>query len=192
MSNRSVYFNGQYVPDTEARVSIFDSALMVGDMAFEMTRTYNQQLFKLREHLERLYASLRLLEIDCGLTIEEMEQKTYECLERNIPTESNEMDWQIMHNVSRGPLSLYTSLFPQGLEPTVTISCWPLITHMGRFAPKYKTGVDIVIPAQQAIPAHLLDAKAKTRSRLHYQMASLQAAHESPVRGLCCSTPMAF
>ena len=88
MSVRTVYFNGAFVPESEARVSIFDSALMYGDMAFEMTRTFNHKPFRLREHLERLYGSLRLLEIDCGLTIDEMERATLATLERNIPTES--------------------------------------------------------------------------------------------------------
>ena len=176
MSSRVVYFNGQFVPESEARVSIFDSALMYGDMAFEMTRTYNRRPFKLREHLDRLYGSLKLLEIDCGLTIDEMERITLETLERNLPTESADMDWQIMHDVSRGPLDVYRTAFPDGLRPTVSINCWPLITHMGGFASKYASGVHMVIPAQQALPAHLIDAKAKTRSRLHYQMANLQAA----------------
>ncbi len=176
MSSRVVNFNGQFVPESEARVSIFDSALMYGDMAFEMTRTYNRRPFKLREHLDRLYASLRLLEIDCGLSIDEMERITLETLERNLPTESADMDWQIMHDVSRGPLDVYRTAFPDGLRPTVSINCWPLITHMGGFASKYASGVHMVIPAQQALPAHLIDAKAKTRSRLHYQMALLQAA----------------
>ena len=176
MSSRVVYFNGQFVPESEARVSIFDSALMYGDMAFEMTRTYNRRPFKLREHLDRLDASLRLLEIDCGLSIDEMERITLETLERNLPTESADMDWQIMHDVSRGPLDVYRTAFPDGLQPTVSINCWPLITHMGGFASKYASGVHMVIPAQHALPAHLIDAKAKTRSRLHYQMANLQAA----------------
>lgn len=176
MSERSVYFNGQFVPESEARVSIFDSALMFGDMAFEMTRTYNQTPFRLQEHLERLYGSLKLMEIDCGLTLEEMKQLTLETLERNLPTESTDMDWQIMHDVSRGPLPVYETVFPDGLRPTVSINCWPLITHMANFAPSYEAGVHLVIVAQQAVPAHLVDPKAKTRSRLHYQMANLQAA----------------
>jgi branched-chain amino acid aminotransferase len=173
---RAVYFNGDYVPESEARVSIFDSALMFGDMAFEMTRTYGGRPFCLREHLDRLYGSLRLMEINCGLTIDEMERATLETLERNQPTEPHDVDWQIMHNVSRGPLAVYRSVFPEGVQPTVTINCWPLITHMGGFASKYETGVSLVIPAQQTLPAHLVDPKAKTRSRLHYQMAQLQAA----------------
>jgi len=173
---RVVYFNGSFVPESEARVSIFDSALMYGDMAFEMTRTYQHRPFKLREHLDRLYRSLRLLEIDCGLSRDDMERLTLETLERNLATEPADMDWQIMHDVSRGPLDLYGTAFPDGLRATISINCWPLITHMGRFASRYASGVDVVIPAQQAVPAHLVDPKAKTRSRLHYQLANLQAA----------------
>jgi len=71
MSHRTVYFNGRFVPEAEARVSIFDSALMYGDMAFEMTRTYNHRPYKLREHLDRLYGPLRLLEIECGLSLDD-------------------------------------------------------------------------------------------------------------------------
>ena len=174
MSDRGVFLNGEYVPESEACISIFDSALMFGDMAFEMTRTFNQQCFQLRPHLERLYSSLRLLEIDCGLTIDEMDRITRETLERNLSTEANDVDWQIMHDVSRGPLPLYGSVFPEGVRPTVSINCWPLITHMGGFAETYSSGVQLMIPAQQAIPAHLMDMKAKTRSRMHYQLAQMQ------------------
>jgi branched-chain amino acid aminotransferase len=176
MAGRVVYSNGDFVAEQDARVSIFDSALMFGDMAFEMTRTYGQRPFRLREHLDRLYASLRLLEIDCGISIEKMEQLTQATLEKNLPTESDDVDWQIMHDISRGPLSIYETAFPQGLQPTVLINCWPLITHMGGFAASYDQGVDLFIPAQLAIPAHLVDPKAKTRSRLHYQLAVLQGA----------------
>ena len=164
MPSRTVYLNGKFVPESEARVSIFDSALMYGDMPFEMTRTFGQKPFCLREHLERLYNSMRLLEIDCGLTIDEMEHATQETLKKNIPTEADDMDWQIMHDVSRGPLPLYKTAFPEPAQPTVSINCWPLITHMGTFAPKYESGVSLMIPAQQTLPAHLVDLKARPRA----------------------------
>lgn len=180
MTNRTVYFNGEYVAEADARVSIFDSALMFGDMAFEMTRTFGQKPFRLRSHLERLYASLRLLEIECGLTIDEMEELTLETLRRNIGTEAEDVDWQIMHDVSRGPLSLYSTVFPDGGRPTVSINCWPLIKHMGRFAENYTAGVDVAIVSQPAIPATMLDPKAKTRSRAHYQLARLQGERIGP------------
>lgn len=174
MANRVVYFNGQFVPESQARVSIFDSALMFGDMAFEMTRTYRHKTFRLRDHIHRLYAALKLMEIDCGLSMDEMEEVTEETVRRNTPTEAGDVDWQIMHDVSRGPLPLYRVAFTEEIRPTVSINCWPLMTHTGRFARNYETGVNLVVPSQQAIPAHLLDPKAKTRSRLHYQLANLQ------------------
>ena len=89
MAGRVVYFSGEFVPERDANVSIFDCALMYGDMAFEMTRTFAGTPFKLREHLERLYGSLRLLEIDCGLTIDEMEEQTLLTLEKNRSTEED-------------------------------------------------------------------------------------------------------
>ncbi len=192
MSRRVVYFNGQYIAESEARVSIFDSALMSGDMAFEMTRTYCQQPFRLKEHLDRLYASLRLLEIDCGMPQAEMERITRDLLERNLPTEAADMDWQIMHDVSRGPLDIYRTTFPDGIRPTISINCWPLVTHTGGFAAKYDSGVHLVIPAQQTLPGHLVDPKAKTRSRVHYQMAIMQANRMGPGRWAALLDPDGF
>ena len=54
-AGRLVYVNGQFVAEADAKVSIFDSALMFGDMVFEMTRSFNKKQFMLREHLERMY-----------------------------------------------------------------------------------------------------------------------------------------
>jgi branched-chain amino acid aminotransferase len=62
---RTVYFNGKLVPETEAKISIYDSALMFGDMVFEMTRSFNKKQFKLREHIDRLYAGVKVLRIPC-------------------------------------------------------------------------------------------------------------------------------
>jgi branched-chain amino acid aminotransferase len=174
MTNRVVYHNGQFVPEREARISMFDSGLMYGDMAFEMTRTFNQQLFHLRDHLQRLWDSLAFLQIDCGLSLDELERLTRETLARNLPTEASDVDWHVRHDISRGPLGLYASTFPE-VRPTVLISCWPLIRHMGSFAPLYDTGVDVVISAQHALPASIINPLAKTRSRVHFQLANLLA-----------------
>ena len=82
-------------------------------------------------------------------------------------------------DVSRGTMGIYHSVGVGGDNdggPTVSINCWPLITHQGSYAPNYTNGVDLVVSPVQQLPAHLLDLKAKTRSRLHYQMAQLAAA----------------
>jgi len=179
MSDRQVYFNGEFVSEQEARVSIFDSALMFGDMVFDMTRTYRQKPFRLRAHLERTYSGLRYLGIDCGLTLEAMEAATLETLARNLPALEG-ADAQIMHNISRGPLGIYKSVFGGCIGPTVTISCWPYWWHLAGYAPLYQSGVNAVVPPQRSVPAHLIDPKVKNRSRVYYQVANLQAQTVDP------------
>ena len=177
---RTVYVSGSFVPESEAGFSIFDSALMYGDVIFETTRTFNGQPFRLQEHIERLYVGLRTLEIDCGLSAEEMEAATLETIERNRACFEDARDFQIVHNVSRGPMGLYKTVFGGEVGPTVTINCWPLTWHLAAFAEAYVTGVHAVVPAQRSVPSRLIDPKIKNRSRIYYQMANLQAQKVDP------------
>ena len=179
MAIRKVYFNGSYVSEQEARVSIFDSALMFGDMVFDMTRTYRQKPFRLRHHLERTFAGLRYLDIDCGMTIDEMEQVTLETLRINLPALEG-AEAQIMHNISRGPLGVYKSVFDGELRPTVTINCWPYWWHLAPYGALYRGGAHAVVPGQHSVPAHLIDPKVKNRSRVYYQMANQQVRAVDP------------
>jgi branched-chain amino acid aminotransferase len=173
---RQVYLNGTFVPESEAKISIFDSALMFGDMVFEVTRTFRHVPFLLHEHLERLYLGLKILEIDCGMTIDEMEEITLETVKRNSACIPPEIDFQITHNVSRGPLSLYRSVFPEGIKPTVSINCWPLTFHLAGLASFYHSGVHCFVARQRNVPSQYIDPKIKNRSRIHYQAANLEAA----------------
>jgi branched-chain amino acid aminotransferase len=168
--------NGSFVPEQEARLSIYDSALVMGDMAYEVTRTCGQRLFRLDEHLARLEHSLEALEIDAGLSRREWRQITEETLARNLPSEAADVDWNVIHNVSRGPAGGFARAFsPDQLRPTALVSCYPLTDKMAQLAPTYTDGVDLVVPRQQSIPASLMPTDVKTRSRLHYQLANLQA-----------------
>jgi len=173
---RQVYLNGKFVPESEAKISIFDSALMFGDMLFEVTRTFEHVPFLLREHLERLYLGLKILEIDCGMTIDEMEEITLEAVRLNSDCIPPEIDFQITHNVSRGPLGLYSSIFPEGIQPTVSINCWPLTFHYANLATFYHNGVHCFVACQRNVPSQYIDPKIKNRSRIHYQAANLEAA----------------
>ena len=64
MKNRLVFFNGDFVEEKKAKLSIYDSALMFGDMIFEMTRSFNQKQFLLDEHIDRLFSGLKILRIN--------------------------------------------------------------------------------------------------------------------------------
>ena len=125
-SGRVVYLNGRFVPEKEARISIYDSALMFGDMVFEMTRSFNKKQFKLKEHLERLYNGIKILRIPLGMTIQEMEKACYATIEKNDPVFEKHDEHRLMINVSRGPLGIYAPIFDGKLEPTVVIADFPL------------------------------------------------------------------
>jgi branched-chain amino acid aminotransferase len=177
MSQHVVYFNGRFVPESEARVSIYDSALVMGDMAFEVTRTVARKPFRLDDHLRRLAHTLSALRIETGLSAERWQEITIETLARNLSTEAENVDWNIIHNISRGPSGAFAEAFaPDELRPTVIISCYPLIEKLAALAHCYEQGIDLVVPAQRSLPGELLGDALKTRSRLHYQLANFQAA----------------
>jgi len=178
---RVAYFNGQFVPENQARVSIYDSGVLAGDMAYEVTRTIHQRPFRLREHLERLRESLALLAIDPGMSTDELERVTLKTLARNLPTEAPDVDWQIIHNLSRGPGSGFQAAFSaEERRPTIVISCFPLTHRLARLADKYETGVDVIIPPQRSLPAQWLPVHLKARGRIHFQLANLQAEALAP------------
>ena len=53
MSERLVYFNGDFIPERDARISILDSGIMYGDICFKLTRTFKQKPYRLQDHLDR-------------------------------------------------------------------------------------------------------------------------------------------
>tara|TARA_R110002126_G_scaffold272603_1_gene416775 strand:- start:12464 stop:13432 length:969 start_codon:yes stop_codon:yes gene_type:complete len=173
---RLVYWNGKYIPDSEARVSIYDSALMFGDMVFEMTRSFNKEQFKLREHLERLYASIKFIRIPLKMTIDEMEQAVYDTIEINKDHFNGEDEHRIMINVTRGLIPIYENRVGTEAGPNVIISNYPLRWTVQSLGHLYTSGINLVVVNQRAIPAYLLEPKIKNRSRLHYQMANIEAS----------------
>ena len=118
-SGRVVYFNGHFVPEQEAKVSIYDSSLMFGDMVFEMTRSFNGKQFKLREHLERLYASMKYLHIEIEMSLEQMEEAVYETVKINEPFFEETDEHRMMIDVSRGLLSIYEDVVGVHKGPNV-------------------------------------------------------------------------
>jgi len=100
-----IYLDGKYVPEEEAVVSVFDHGLLYGDGIFEGIRAYHNRVFKLSEHLERLYESARTITLEIPISMEEMQEVVLETLRRN-----NLRDAYIRLVVTRGKGDL-------GLDP---------------------------------------------------------------------------
>jgi len=172
---RKVWWNGKLIHESDARVSIYDSALMYGDVAFEMTRSFNKKQFKLIEHLHRLLASCKYLHIPLKMTLDELRVACYEVIEANELNMQPDDEHRLMINVTRGLLGTYADVdIPKGVN--VIVADFPLrwtTAGMGRL---FDIGVNCVIPSQRAIPAVLLDPKVKNRNRIHYLMGNIEVS----------------
>ena len=173
---RTVFFNGNFVPESDAKVSIYDSALMFGDMVFEMTRSFNGNQWKLREHLERLYTGIKILRIPLKMDINEMEDAVYQTIEKNKPAFNDNDEHRVLIDVTRGLLSLYHGIDGIDPRPNVIIADFPLRWTIQGCSKLYETGINLVIPSQRAIPSHLMEPKIKNRSRLFYLMANIEVS----------------
>ncbi len=72
MADYKVYLNGKFVPENEARVSVYDHGFLYGDGVFEGIRAYNGRIFRLKEHVDRLYESAKAIAMEIPMTKEEM------------------------------------------------------------------------------------------------------------------------
>jgi len=78
-----VYIDGEYFPKSDAKISVYDHGLLYGDGVFEGIRAYNGVVFKLKEHIERLYNSAHAIMLQIPLTKEEMIKAVLETLRKN-------------------------------------------------------------------------------------------------------------
>jgi branched-chain amino acid aminotransferase len=83
-NNANWYVDGYWVRPNEATISINDVAVLRGYSAFESLRTYDRRPFHLDEHLERLYRSIELIELDMPYTRDHVASVVREVIERNV------------------------------------------------------------------------------------------------------------
>jgi len=175
-SGRVIWMNGTLVPEAEAKISVYDSALMFGDMVFEMTRSFGKKQFKLREHLDRLYYGVKILRIPLEMAIDEMEHHCHATIEANDALFGDDDEHRLMIDVSRGTLGIYQGVEGLRKGPNVIIADFPLRWTVAGMGHLFDSGINAVITSQRAIPANLLDPKIKNRSRIFYLMANIEAS----------------
>jgi branched-chain amino acid aminotransferase len=78
-----VYVDGKYCNERDAKISVFDHGLLYGDGIFEGIRVYNSRVFKLKEHLDRLFYSAKAILLNIPLTHDEMREAVIETCRRN-------------------------------------------------------------------------------------------------------------
>jgi branched-chain amino acid aminotransferase len=174
---RVAYFNGRFMPEREVLIPYRDLSALRGYGAFDLTRTFLGRPFKLKEHVERLYRSLKYLEIDCGLGFDEMMALSQETLDRNRHLLTDRDDYWIGQRVSAG----VQAIGDEGWDhtgPNVIIECCPL-PIAGR-ANLFRDGIMVVTPATPRTSARALSPRAKMNQYLNMILAGNDVKRLNP------------
>ncbi|WP_059049665.1 branched-chain-amino-acid transaminase [Paenibacillus senegalimassiliensis] len=166
MAEQWIYLDGQYVTKDQAKVSVYDHGFLYGDGIFEGIRIYNGNIFKCKEHLDRLYDSAKSIMLNIPLSYQEMEDALVETLRRN-----ELRDGYIRLIVSRGAGNL-------GLDPNrcPTASVVIIVEQLAIYSEEaYKTGLKTVsVSTRRNIP-DALNPKIKSLNYLNNILVKIQS-----------------
>jgi branched-chain amino acid aminotransferase len=171
----TIYIDGQFYPESEAKVSVFDHGLLYGDGIFEGIRFYNGRVFQLREHLERLWDSARAILLTIPMTMDEMEAATLETIRKN-----GLQDGYIRLLVTRGKGNL-------GLSPDRCPKASVIIiaATIQLYPPEaYERGMIIVTCATRRMAPAALSPAVKSLNYLNNIMAKIEANMAKADEGL--------
>ena len=169
MSGRVVYLAGQWVPEAEASVSIYDLSVMQAAAAFTMMRSFNRVLFKLDAHLARLEQSCNLLGVKLPMPLSEIEQLCLDAQARN-PHELDD-EHRLLIVVSPGAAPIYHEIDGVQKESWLYIADFPLrftVQGMGKY---FTEGVQWVTTPVRQVPDECVPSQSKHRSRLRRSRA---------------------
>ena len=169
MNSMIIYIDGKYLPDDEAKISVFDHGFLYGDGVFEGIRAYNKKIFRLKEHLDRLFDSAKTIDLQPPLSKEEMTEVLCEVLRRNHLTNA-----YIRPIISRGVGDL--GLDPRKCpKPSVIV----IATSWGAmYGDLYEKGLRGVTVSVRRNPAEALPPNVKSLNYLNNILAKIEANYK--------------
>ncbi|MBS3978015.1 MAG: branched-chain-amino-acid transaminase [Syntrophomonadaceae bacterium] len=161
-----IYFDGKFVPEEEARVSVFDHGLLYGDGVFEGIRAYHGRVFKLKEHIDRLYESAQSIDLKIDLAKEEMEKVVLDSLRANSLTEGY---IRLVVTRGKGDLGLDPRKCPRSMVFCIAASI--------RLYPEelYSKGMEVITVATRRNIPEALNPRIKSLNYLNNIMARIEA-----------------
>jgi branched-chain amino acid aminotransferase len=176
MKKRKVIFiNGKFLPFSKARISVFDHGLLYGDGVFEGIRAYNGKIFKLDEHIKRLYASAKAVMIEIPMSQEEMKENVIKTVRKN-----KLIDAYIRLVVTRGVGDL--GLDPRKCpNPTIIIIADKIELYPPKF---YQEGLEVITSSLRRIPEQCLSPQIKSLNYLNNILAKIEAINHGVVEAI--------
>jgi branched-chain amino acid aminotransferase len=161
----SIFIDGDFYSKEEAKISVFDHCLLYGDGIFEGIRLYDKCVFRLREHLERLYSSAKYIAMKIPLTLEEMLWIVAESCRRN-----DLVNGYIRLVITRGVGDL--GLSPMNCKVPSVICIADKIALYPQEA--YAKGLNLVSVPTQRMPASAMNPRVKSCNYLNNILAKVE------------------
>lgn len=166
MNHQLIYLNGQFVNKKDAVVSVYDHGFLYGDGVFEGIRMYEGNVFRLQDHVNRLYDSAKSIMLSIPYSKQELSDLVVETLKIN-----NLLNAYIRVVVSRGVGNL--GLDPSSCsQPQVIVIAEELTLFPKRL---YETGIDIVSVATRRNRSDVLSPKVKSLNYLNNILVRIEA-----------------
>jgi branched-chain amino acid aminotransferase len=170
-----VYINGKFFDKADARVSVYDHGLLYGDGVFEGIRIYAGKVFRLREHVERLYDSAKAIALEIPLSPEQMSEAILRTVQVN-----NKKEGYIRPVVTRGAGSL-------GIDPRKTTDRQVIIIvdDISLYPPElYENGLDIITSSYVRNHPNALNPRIKSLNYLNNILAKIEAVRAGCLEAL--------
>jgi branched-chain amino acid aminotransferase len=161
-----IYLNDRFVPQADARISVMDHGFLYGDGVYETLRAYGGLIFMLRQHLERLERSARMIGLTVPLGLEQWPPLLAESLQRN---QVDDAYLRITISRGEGAIGLDPSLCP---SPTLVVIAQALPSYPARM---YEEGVRLIIGQTRRNLAEALSPQIKSLNFLNNILAKREA-----------------
>jgi branched-chain amino acid aminotransferase len=176
-NERCVYLNGAFLPESRALLSFRDTGFVYGDGVFDTARTFNGKVFRLAQHVDRLFESLTYTRINIQMDRQEIIDTTEEVVARNRALLRPNEDYWVSQRISNGVMSL------DGEPPiqdgaTVVIECTPL--PLRARAGMFRDGIDAVIAPLKRVPPEALSPNAKINNYMNPMLAQREVTAIKP------------
>ncbi len=170
-----IYLDGEFVSEDQAKISVFDHGLLYGDGIFEGIRIYNRRIFKLDEHLDRLYGGAKAILLDVPLEVDQLKEAVVETAKRNDLT-----DGYIRLVVTRGvgDLGLNPTKCP---KPTIFIIASTIKIYPDEI---YHKGMKVVTVSTRRNLIEALNPRIKSLNYLNNILATLEVNRVDAQEGL--------
>lgn len=170
-----IYLNGKYVSKEDAKISIFDHGLLYGDGVFEGIRSYDGVVFKLDEHLKRLYDSAKAIMLEMPVSIDEMKELVLDTLRKN---ELHDAYIRLVVTRGEGDLGLDPDKCP---DPTVFVIADKIMLYPEKY---YKNGLELVTASTRRNIPVAINPRIKSLNYLNNILAKIEGKQAGAIEAI--------